>query len=119
MSFRYIVTAVALSGLVSTLASAAPPVPVYSAHITDKLPYSDSSFSLITSDSLGTVTSFYRTHLKDMTDEHKDSQGSIFYTKSGATVTVTPGDGTAPGTTIAYTWDAKKYGSVPVVRVKH
>ena len=95
-------------------ASATPPVPLYGANIMAKMPYSANTFLLKTSDNLDTVTGFYRKNLKDMTAEHKDDQGSIFYTKSGATVTVTPGNRFDPGTSISYSWDAKKYGAVPV-----
>ena len=96
------------------IAYAAAPVPLYMSHIIQKMPYSANTFLLKTSDALDVVTRFYRKSLKDMTAEHKDAQGSIFYTKSGATVTVTPGNSFDPGTSISYSWDAKKYGPVPV-----
>jgi predicted small metal-binding protein len=65
-------------------------------HVTKKHPLAQTrcanTFLLKSSGALDTVTGFYRTHLTDMTTEHKDDQGSIFYTKAGATVTVTPGN---------------------------
>jgi hypothetical protein len=97
-----------------TLAEAATPVPIYTSHIIEKMPYSANTFLLKTSDALDIVTDFYRSHLKGISREHKDAEGSIFYVTNGATVTITPGNHFDPGTAISYSWDARKFGTVPV-----
>ena len=69
---------------------------------------------ITTNDLVETVCVWYRRNLGDTTGERKTSDGAhIFYTRSGATVDVEPGNRFAPQTTIALVWDAKKYGQFP------
>lgn len=54
----------------------------------------------------------YRKNLAEANGEHKSEDGSIiFYTKSGATVDVEPGNRFDPVTRIGLIWDAKRFGA--------
>ena len=93
---------------------AEPPVPRYPSHVSDAQPYSAGTVILTTSDTVDTVCDWYRAHLKDSTGETTTKDGAhIFYTKSGATVDVEPGNRFDPGTKISLSWDAEKYGGSP------
>ncbi len=66
----------------------------------------------VTKDPFDSVCAWYRKNLADANGEHKTDDGAaIFYTKSGATVDVEPGNRFDPGKRIGLTWDAKKFGA--------
>jgi hypothetical protein len=92
--------------------SAELPVPFYPANVTKTEKYSDGAVILKTKDSVDTVCAWYRKNLKNGQGEHTTEDGAhIFYTVSGATVDVEPGQSFDPGTTISLSWDAKKFGA--------
>jgi len=92
-------------------ANAAPPVSFYSVNVTDIDRVSEGSVVITTKDSIATVCEWYRKNLRDQTAETVTADGAhIFYTHSGATVDVEPGNRFDPGTKIGLVWDAKKFG---------
>lgn len=92
-------------------ASATPPVPFYTSHVTKIDKQSEGSVVITTEDSVDAVCAWYRKNLRDQNGEHTTDDGAhIFYTHSGATVDVEPGNRFAPGTNIGLVWDAKKFG---------
>ena len=94
-------------------AAAAPPVPLYPSNVTNTDKLNAGSVVVTTKDSLDAVCVWYRKNLVDSTGEKTTPDGAhIFYTKSGATVDVEPGNRFDPGTKIALVWDAKTYGGL-------
>jgi hypothetical protein len=97
--------------ITTTPANATPPVPFYTDHVTDLDRQSDGAVVITTKDSVATVCAWYRLNLRDQNGETVTNDGAhIFYTHSGATVDVEPGNLVVPGTTIGLVWDAKKFG---------
>lgn len=93
-------------------ASATPPVPFYTSHVTKVDKQSEGSVVITTDDSVDTVCAWYRKNLRDQNGEHTSGDGAhIFYTHNGATVDVEPGNRFSPGTNIGLVWDAKKFGT--------
>jgi len=92
-------------------ANATPPVSFYSANVTAIDRVSEGSVVITTKDSIATVCEWYRKNLRDRTGEKVTADGAhIFYTHSGATVDVEPGNRFDPGTKIGLVWDPKKFG---------
>ena len=95
----------------ASCANAAPPVSFYSANVTAVDRVSEGSVVITTKDSIAAVCEWYRKNLRDRTGEKMTADGAhIFYTHSGATVDVEPGNRFDPGTKIGLVWDAKKFG---------
>jgi hypothetical protein len=91
---------------------AQPPVPLYAANVTQIDKPSPGSVVIATKDSPDVVSAWYRKNLAEATGEHKTNDGAvIFYTRSGATVDVEPGNRFEPNTRIGLVWDAKKFGA--------
>ena len=100
-------------GLVSAPghARATPPVPFYTANVSKLDMIGAGSVVIATKDSVATVCGWYRKTLRDQNGETTTRDGAhIFYTHSGATVDVEPGNRFAPDTTIGLVWDVKKFG---------
>jgi hypothetical protein len=98
-------------GLAVSFAQAAPPVPLYSSNIIKSEKISAGSMVITTRDSVDVVCAWYRKNLLESNGEKATEDGAhIFYTRSGATVDVEPGNRFDPGTKIGLVWDAKKYG---------
>jgi hypothetical protein len=92
-------------------ASAAPPVPFYATNVTKVDKQSAGSVVITTKDSVDAVCAWYRKNLGDQNGEKTTADGAhIFYTHSGATVDVEPGNRFSPGTNIGLVWNAKKFG---------
>ncbi|MDQ2735964.1 MAG: hypothetical protein M3Y55_13475 [Pseudomonadota bacterium] len=110
---KYLRTLVAASfAFIAATAWSAPPVPFYVANVTQVDKQGPGTVVIVTKDSLDAVCSWYRKNLADANGEHKTDDGAvIFYTKSGATVDVEPGNRFDPGTHIGLMWDAKKFGA--------
>jgi hypothetical protein len=102
--------AAAVIALVSAPALAGPNVPLYPLHVTATDKIGNDSLVVKTTDSVDTVAAWYRANLKDKTNEIKNAMGVSFFTKSGTTVAVSPGNRFDPGTKIGIVWDPKKYG---------
>jgi hypothetical protein len=110
MKYLRVVAAVCLGGL-ATAASAQPPVPFYAANVTRVDKQGPGTIVIVTKDSPEAVCAWYRKNLAESTGENKVGGGAvIFYTKSGATVDVEPGNRFDPVTRIGLIWDAKKFG---------
>jgi hypothetical protein len=104
--------AAACLAAIAAPASAQPPVPFYAANVTQVHKHGPGAIVIVTQDSPETVCAWYRKNLAEATGENKVSGGAvIFYTKSGATVDVEPGNRVDPKTKVGLVWDAKKYGA--------
>jgi hypothetical protein len=92
-------------------ANATPPVPFYTSLVTKIDRESPGAVLITTKDSVATVCAWYRLNLRDQNGEKVTADGAhIFYTHSGATVDVEPGNVVVPDTIIGLSWDAKKFG---------
>jgi hypothetical protein len=101
----------ACTAITTSPANATPPVPFYTARVTHIHQHSGGSVVITTKDSVATVCAWYRLNLHDQNGETVTDDGAhIFYTHSGATVDVEPGNIVVPDTSIGLSWDAKKFG---------
>ena len=101
-----------LTAIISGPANAAPPVPFYTARVTQIRQHGGGSVVISTKDSVATVCAWYRLNLHDQNGETVTDDGAhIFYTHSGATVDVEPANIVVTDTSIGLTWDAKKFGA--------
>ena len=101
----------ACTAIITSPANATPPVPFYTARVTHIHQHSGGSVVITTKDSVATVCAWYRLNLHDQNGETVTDDGAhIFYTHSGATVDVEPGNIVVPDTSIGLSWDAKKFG---------
>jgi hypothetical protein len=92
-------------------ANATPPVPFYASRVTEIDRQSPGAVLITTKDSVATVCAWYRLNLHDQNGEKVTDDGAhIFYTHSGATVDVEPGNIVVPDTSIGLSWDARKFG---------
>lgn len=92
-------------------AKAAPPVPFYTSNVRKLDKIGTGSVVITTKNSVAAVCRWYRKMLRDQNGETTTRDGAhIFYTHSGATVDVEPGNRFAPDTTIALVWDVRKFG---------
>ncbi|HEX3809303.1 MAG TPA: hypothetical protein VHW02_06345 [Rhizomicrobium sp.] len=95
--------------LAPALAQAGSPEPFYPNNVESTEHETPGAVVVTTKDSGDTVAAWYRAHLKDKTDEQKHAQSIFFFTKSGATVVITPAS-RFQDTMAGVQWDAKKYG---------
>ncbi len=99
------------AAITTSPANATPPVPFYTAGATRIHRQSAGSVVSRTRDSVATVCAWYRLNLQDQNGETVTDDGAhIFYTHSGATVDVEPGNIVVPDTSIGLSWYAKKFG---------
>jgi hypothetical protein len=99
------------AAITTSPANATPPVPFYTAEVTHIDRQSAGSVVIRTKDSVAAVCAWYRLNLHDQNGETVTDDGAhIFYTHSGATVDVEPGNLVVPDTSIGLSWDAKKFG---------
>lgn len=99
------------AAIITRPANATPPVPFYSSRVTEIDRQSPGAVLITTKDSVATVCAWYRLNLHDQNGEKVTDDGAhIFYTHSGATVDVEPGNIVVPDTSIGLSWDAKKFG---------
>ena len=101
----------ACTAITTSPANATPPVPFYTSRVTEIDRQSPGAVLITTKDSVATVCAWYRLNLHDQNGETVTDDGAhIFYTHSGATVDVEPGNIVVPDTSIGLSWDAKKFG---------
>ena len=101
----------ACTAIITSPANATPPVPFYTSRVTHINQHSAGSVVIRTKDSVAAVCAWYRLNLHDQNGETVTDDGAhIFYTHSGATVDVEPGNIVVPDTSIGLSWDAKKFG---------
>ena len=99
------------AAITTSPANATPPVPFYTSRVTHINQHSAGSVVIRTKDSVAAVCAWYRLNLHDQNGETVTDDGAhIFYTHSGATVDVEPGNIVVPDTSIGLSWDAKKFG---------
>jgi hypothetical protein len=99
------------AAITTSPANATPPVPFYTSRVTHINQHSAGSVVIRTKDSVAAVCAWYRLNLRDQNGETVTADGAhIFYTHSGATVDVEPGNIVVPDTSIGLSWDAKKFG---------
>ena len=99
------------AAITTSAANATPPVPFYTSRVTEIDRQSPGAVLITTKDSVATVCAWYRLNLRDQNGETVTADGAhIFYTHSGATVDVEPGNLVVPDTSIGLSWDAKKFG---------